>query len=95
MNIVIFITTKNVAQAKKISQALVSEHLIACANIVSGVQSLFWWQGKIDSASEALVIAKTVVSKELLKPLKVFIATRHLKLLPCRSLKVSEHILNG
>lgn len=72
MNIVVFITTKNVAQAKKISQALVSEHLIACANIVSGVQSLFWWQGKIDSASEALVIAKTKKScfKRVVKTVK-------------------------
>ncbi|MFA6379044.1 MAG: divalent-cation tolerance protein CutA [Candidatus Omnitrophota bacterium] len=72
MNIVIFITTKNVAQAKKISQALVSEHLIACANIVSGVQSLFWWQGKVDSASEALVIVKTKKScfKRVVKTVK-------------------------
>jgi periplasmic divalent cation tolerance protein len=59
MNIVVLITTKDVAQAKKISRALLAKKLIACANIVSGVQSFFWWQGKLDSAKEALMVIKT------------------------------------
>jgi len=72
MNIVILITTKNVAQAKKISQALVRAHLIACANIVPGVQSLFWWQGKAESSLEALMIVKTKKScfKKIVKTVK-------------------------
>ncbi|MCX5680736.1 MAG: divalent-cation tolerance protein CutA [Candidatus Omnitrophica bacterium] len=59
VNIVILITTKDVKEARRIGQALVSAHLIACVNIMDGVQSLFWWQGKVDSSREALMIIKT------------------------------------
>lgn len=72
MNIVIFITTKNASEAKKISQALVRAHLVACVNIVPGIRSLFWWQGKVDSAAEVLMIAKTKKScfKKIVKMVK-------------------------
>jgi len=59
LNIVIFITTKNIREAKKISQALLEHRLIACANIIPGVQSFFRWQGKVDFSREALMIVKT------------------------------------
>ena len=59
MYTVILITAKNKAQATKIARALLKEKLIACANIVGGVTSLFWWQGAIDSATETLLIIKT------------------------------------
>ena len=72
MNIVIFITTKNTAEAKKISQALVGKRLIACANIVKGIQSFFWWEGKVDKANEVLLVIKTKRSlfKEIVKAVK-------------------------
>ena len=57
--VVIFITAKDVDEAKKIARRLLEEKLIACANILSGVRSLFWWQGKVDDAEEALLIMKT------------------------------------
>jgi len=59
MNIVVFITTQNVKQARDISLRLIKAKLAACVNIVSGVKSIFWWQGKVDSAKEALLIVKT------------------------------------
>jgi len=59
MNIVVFITTKNFDEAKMISQGLLTAKLIACANIVRGVESLFWWRGKIDQAKEVLLVLKT------------------------------------
>lgn len=72
MNIVIFITAKNIKEAKKISAALVKEHAAACVNIVSGVQSFFWWQGKVDAACEALLIVKSQKScfKKIVKIVK-------------------------
>lgn len=59
MHIVIFITTKNVKEADKIAAKLVKNKLIACANIIKGVKSIFWWQKKIDKANEVLLILKT------------------------------------
>ena|SRR3989338_5842919 len=59
MDIIVLITTKNVSQANKIARKLLDEKLIACANILKGVQSLFWWQGKIEHSNEVLLILKT------------------------------------
>ena len=33
--------------------------MIACANIIDGVESHFWWRGKKEKARECLIIAKT------------------------------------
>lgn len=59
MYIVVLVTAKDVSEAKKVSEALLKKRLIACANIVKEVESLFWWKGKIDRASEVLLILKT------------------------------------
>lgn len=59
MYIVVFVTAKNVQQANKIANALVTEKLIACANIVNGVRSIFSWQGKVDKADEVLLVLKS------------------------------------
>ena len=59
MYIVIFVTTKDVKQAQKIADGLLKDKLVACANIITGVKSLFWWEGKIDSSKEALLVLKT------------------------------------
>ena len=56
---VIFITTKDMSEAEKISKALVSKKLVACVNIVKGIKSFFWWEGKVDEANEVLLILKT------------------------------------
>jgi len=58
MYIIVLMTTKNVRQANKIAAKLVKDKLIACANVVKGVKSIFWWQKKVDTASEVLLILK-------------------------------------
>ena len=57
--IIILITAKDKKEASKIARGLLEAQLIACANIVDGVRSLYWWQGKIDSSSEVLLMIKT------------------------------------
>lgn len=57
--VVILVTTKDKAEAEKISQALLTEKLIACANIISPVASCFSWNGKIDRVEECLVVMKS------------------------------------
>jgi periplasmic divalent cation tolerance protein len=55
----VLVTTKDHKEAEKISQTLLSEGLIACANIINPVASSFIWQGRIDNAKESLVVMKT------------------------------------
>jgi len=71
--IVILVTAKDKAEAEKISQALLEEKLIACANIVSPIASCFLWQGKIDKAEECLIIMKsrTDLFAQLLQQVKM------------------------
>ena len=72
MHIVILITTKDTKEAEKISRALVKQKLIACANIVKGIKSFFWWEGKVERANEVLLILKTKQSffKKIVKTVK-------------------------
>ncbi len=63
MHIVIFITAPNKKEASHIALKLLKNKLAACVNIIEGIDSLFWWRGKIDRAKEALLIAKSQKSK--------------------------------
>ena len=60
--IVLFVTASNSEEAHKIAKVLLSQRKAACVNIVSGISSLFWWQDKLDSAQESLLIVKTKAS---------------------------------
>ena len=72
MNIVVLITAQDAVEAKTIANQLLKKKLIACANIIEGVQSVFWWQGKIDQAKETLIVLKSQQSffKKIVKTVK-------------------------
>ncbi len=59
MYIVIFITASSKEEADKIGNKLVENKLAACVNIVDNVRSLFWWEAKLDSANEVLMVVKS------------------------------------
>ncbi|MFQ5681301.1 MAG: divalent-cation tolerance protein CutA [Candidatus Omnitrophota bacterium] len=59
MYIVVLVAARGEEEAERIAKALLEQRLAACVNIVCGAKSLFWWQGKIDKASEALLLIKT------------------------------------
>jgi periplasmic divalent cation tolerance protein len=61
-SIVVLITAGSQEEAHKIAKLLVNERKAACVNIVPGVDSLFRWKGKIDSARESLLLVKTRAS---------------------------------
>ncbi|MBN2831368.1 MAG: divalent-cation tolerance protein CutA [Candidatus Omnitrophica bacterium] len=59
MYILVLVTAKDKRQARKIAKILIRNRLAACVNILGKVESFFLWQGKVDSASEALLIIKS------------------------------------
>ena len=69
---IIYITAPNKEEAEKISRVLLEERLIACANIIDSITSLYWWKGEIQKSGEALLIAKTKESliDQLIKRVK-------------------------
>ena len=63
MYIVILVTAKDKKEAQKISAGLIKAKLVACVNIVSKIDSIFFWAGKIDQAKESLLVIKSKKEK--------------------------------
>ena len=61
-DIVLFITTADAEEARRIADVLVKKRKAACVNIVPGVSSLFWWQGKVEKTDESLLMVKSRAS---------------------------------
>jgi periplasmic divalent cation tolerance protein len=56
---IVLTTAGSQNEARKIAHALVERKLAACVNIVPQVESVYRWQGKVESATEWLLIIKT------------------------------------
>ncbi|MFW6121168.1 MAG: divalent-cation tolerance protein CutA [Petrotogales bacterium] len=59
MAAVIYSTTGNIEDAKKIARVLVKEKLVACVNIIPKIESIYRWQEKIEEDNECVLISKT------------------------------------
>ncbi|MFB6257434.1 MAG: divalent-cation tolerance protein CutA [Flavobacteriales bacterium] len=55
----IYITTESKEEAKKVAAPLIEEGLAACANIIPGMKSVFYWEGEVQSEEECILIVKT------------------------------------
>ena len=55
----VYITAKDAKEARKISEALVKERLVACANILPKIESFYWWNNKLQNEPEAAIIGKS------------------------------------
>lgn len=53
-----YVTCPDQDVAEKITVKLLQEGLIACANILPGMKSIYWWQGKIEFSHEVVLILK-------------------------------------
>ncbi|MFA5270901.1 MAG: divalent-cation tolerance protein CutA [Candidatus Omnitrophota bacterium] len=61
--------------AEDLIKLLLSEKVCACVNVIKGVKSFFWWEGKIDEAQEVILIIKT--KETLFMKLKGLIRNNH------------------
>ena len=73
--IVVLITAGSVRECKKIARKLLDEKLIACANVIPVVQSLYAWKGKIADEKECVMILKS--TRELFPALQSEIEKLH------------------
>lgn len=66
------VTAKDKEEAHKIAQGLLDKKLAACVNVIDSVESMFWWQGKMDQAREVLLVMKTRgdVMEEVIRTVK-------------------------
>ena len=68
----IYITAGSMDEAVAIGKALVSSRLAACANIIDNMNSIYWWEGKVQNEKEVIILAKTKESlvAELIEKVK-------------------------
>lgn len=62
-HVLVLVTVPSIEEAEKIARKLIVEKLAACVNIVPGLKSLFWWEGKMDEAGEYLLLIKSRLDK--------------------------------
>jgi periplasmic divalent cation tolerance protein len=56
---VVFVTASSAKEARVIAQAVLKAKLAACVNIVPGIESHYWWRGRLDHAREHLLVIKS------------------------------------
>jgi periplasmic divalent cation tolerance protein len=56
-------TEANPEKAANIGRTLLEERLAACVTLLPAAQSIYWWQGKIESVSETILLLKTEVDR--------------------------------
>lgn len=79
--IVIYTTYPNKEEGEIVSRALLEKRLVACANILAAHESLYWWDGEIQSEQEVAVIYKT--QDKLFDSAKDKIVSLHSYDVPC------------
>jgi periplasmic divalent cation tolerance protein len=56
---IVLTTTTDLVEAGRLARALVEERLAACATLIPAVQSIYHWQGKVESSTETMLLLKT------------------------------------
>jgi periplasmic divalent cation tolerance protein len=59
----VYVTTANREEAQSLGRIAVTERLAACANLLGAIESYYHWEGKFETASEYLLILKTVPAR--------------------------------
>ena len=60
---VALVTAPDEATAARLARTLVEERLVACANIVPGIRSIYRWQGAVEDDQEVLLLLKTQAAR--------------------------------
>lgn len=58
-----------------LAKAALEKRLVACANLVSKLESHYWWQGKLEKSTEVLIVFKT--TRRHLAALEKLILQKH------------------
>lgn len=59
----VLVTTPDLKTARKLAKVALTKRLIACANLIPKLESHYWWQGRIETSNEVLMLLKTAKSK--------------------------------
>ena len=60
---IVLTTAADQDEAARLAHTLVDEGLAACATLIPGAQSIYRWEGKVESAAEVLLLLKTATAQ--------------------------------
>ncbi len=60
---VVLVTAPDPETARRIARQVLEARLVACVNLVPGVESHYWWQGRLESGQEVLMVMKTTAGR--------------------------------
>lgn len=78
---ILYVTTENREEARTIGSALVQQKLCACVNILEGMESMYWWDGEVQTDTECVLLVKTTT--ELVSAVTETILDLHSYDVPC------------
>lgn len=73
--IIVLVTASSPEEARVIAKGVLEARVAACANIVPGIESHYWWQGKLETAAECLLVIKS--SREQFDALAILVKQLH------------------
>ena len=91
--IFVYITCKDEDQATKLAELALEAKLIACANVLPKIKSIYTWQGKIESEAETLLVCKTLKAK--FSELEKLIQAHHNYDCPCITAFKADAVSQG
>jgi periplasmic divalent cation tolerance protein len=56
---IVLVTAPDLKTARVLAKAALEARLVACANLVTTIESHYWWQGKLESSGEILIVFKS------------------------------------
>jgi periplasmic divalent cation tolerance protein len=71
----VLVAAPDIKVARKVAKAVLAERVAACANIVPQIESHYWWEGKLESANECLIVFKT--TRQNLDSLEAIVLREH------------------
>jgi periplasmic divalent cation tolerance protein len=72
---IVLVTAPDLKTARTLAKSALKARLVACANLFPKIESHYWWQGKIETGAEVLLMFKT--QKDKLATLEKLILARH------------------
>jgi periplasmic divalent cation tolerance protein len=72
---IVLVTAPDLKVARRLARAALKARLIACANLVPKIESRYWWQGRIETGAEVLLVMKTTRAR--LAVLEKLIVAKH------------------
>lgn len=77
----VYITCKDLDEARKVGRTIVGARLAACANILNPMNSIYWWKGELVEDQETILILKTMAAQ--VEPLIEKVKSIHSYEVPC------------